>query len=134
MLGLGALAARPVAVRGQDLIAVVKRTPAAALDSSLARTPIETWLASLRGTAPSAITWEVNDCGEGGDGRAAPTCVEAGVPLGGDTVAYLRLGVRGIDGKVVPPEVFDLSVKEGPRYSFVPNLAEWIARVRRRQR
>jgi hypothetical protein len=25
-------------------------------------------------------TWEVNDCGEGGDGRSAPVCVEIIIP------------------------------------------------------
>lgn len=26
------------------------------------------------------VTWEVNDCGEGGEGRAAPVCVDIKIP------------------------------------------------------
>lgn len=125
------IAGRPATVAGQDLIASTRRMPASAVDSTLPRTRLDVWLASLRGTPASAITWEVNDCGEGGDGRDAPTCVEAGIPLGGDTVAFFRLAVRGLRDTPAPPAVFDLIIREGQRYRGVPNLREWIARVRR---
>jgi hypothetical protein len=122
--------ARPVWC--QEFVAAVKRMPVASLDSSLPAVPFERWLAELRGIPASAIEWEVNDCGEGGDGREAPTCVEAMLNLSADTTAQASLVVAGIDGKPSPPVIWDLSVGAGYSFTGFKTLREWAARIRRR--
>jgi hypothetical protein len=90
------------------------------------------WLADIRGIPASAIAWEVNDCGEGGDGRAAPTCVEAIFHLGGDSTAHASLAVADIDGKRTKPSVWNLSVGAGYSFTSFKTLHEWAAHVGRR--
>jgi hypothetical protein len=116
----------------EHLITAAKRVPAAALDSTLPAVPFERWLASVRPTA--TIEWEVNDCGEGGDGRDAPTCVEAILHLKGDTTAHASLIVAGLDGKESEPAVWDLSI--GVCYSFTgfKTLSDWAAFIRGQRR
>jgi hypothetical protein len=113
---------------------VVRRVPVASLDSTLPAIPFEKWLAELGAVPVSAIEWEVNDCGEGGDGREAPTCVEAILRLRADTSAHASLVVAGIDGRRSPPAIWDLSVGAG--YSFIGfrTLREWAAYVHRHRR
>ena len=115
---------------GQDLVALAKRTSVASLDSTLPATPLERWLAEVRGIPPSAITWEVNDCGEGGDGRQAPTCVEAVLPLPADSTAHLMLIVAAADGRGSTPAVFDLSVGKGYTFTGFKSLGDWAAHIR----
>jgi hypothetical protein len=119
---------------GQDLVAAAKGVPMASLDSSLPAISLELWLAELRGIPVSAIDWEVNDCGEGGDGRAAPTCVEARLRLGADTTAHASLLVVGIDGKRAKPAVWDLSVGAGYSFTGFKTLRDWAAYLRAHHR
>jgi len=115
---------------GQDLVAFAKRIPVASLDSTLPAVSLESWLADLRGVPPSAIAWEVNDCGEGGDGRQAPTCVEAIIPLPADSTAHLVLIVAAADGSRSKPAVFDLSVGKGYTFTGIKTLRDWAAYAR----
>src|SRR3989475_7111452 len=78
-----------------QLIAAAQRVSAASLESTQPDVPFERWLAELGRVPRSAIRWEVNDCGEGGDGREAPTCVEAILKLAADTTAHASLVVAG---------------------------------------
>jgi hypothetical protein len=127
------LALLPVAspVVGQDLIAIAKRVPASSLDSTLPAVPFEQWLAQLSGLPPSAIKWEINDCGEGGDGRAAPTCVEAILPLRAESTAHASVVMIGTDGTRAVPSVWDLSIGAGYAFAGFKTLHEWAARLRR---
>jgi hypothetical protein len=121
----------PSPVRGQDWIAAAKRVTVTSLDSALPAVPLERWLAELSGLPPSAIKWEVNDCGEGGDGRQAPTCVEAILNLAGDTTAHLSLAVADVEGKRIrQPGVWDLSVGAGYSFTGFRTLREWAVHVR----
>jgi hypothetical protein len=115
-------------------MAIAKRVPVASLDSTLPAVPLERWLADVRGIPVSAIRWEVNDCGEGGDGREAPTCVEAILTLGADTTAHASLIVAGIDGKPGNAEIWDLSVGAGYSFTGFKTLREWAAYVRAHRR
>ena len=128
------LSAMALPAAGQELIAIAKQVPAVSLDSTLPSLPLETWLAELRQLPSSAIKWEVNDCGEGGDGRVAPTCVEAILPLTGDTTAHVSLIVAGLDGARCRPAIWDLSVGSGYSFTGFKTLGEWATRVRSRRR
>src|SRR5260221_13546349 len=77
----------------------------------------------------SAIKWEVNDCGEGGDGREAPTCVEAIFGLSGDATAHASLAVTRIDGKRMKPAIWDLAAGAGYSFTGFKTLREWAAYV-----
>jgi hypothetical protein len=127
VLGLLVTGARPAAA--QDLVAASKGLSVASLDSTLAPVPLESWLASLRSIPASAITWEVNDCGEGGDRQHGPTCVEAILPLPGDSTAHLILIVVGADGAPSQPAVFDLSIGKGYSFTGFKTLREWASKV-----
>jgi hypothetical protein len=128
------LTAATARAAAQDFIAEAKRVPVATLDSTMPSVPLERWLAELRDIAPAAIEWEVNDCGEGGDGLEAPTCVTAIVPLTGDSVAHLSVIVLTRAGQPAAAEIWDLSVGVGYSFTGFRNLRDWAERVRPRRR
>jgi hypothetical protein len=132
ILSLMSAAAIPAA--GQELIPIAQRVPAASLDSTLPFVPFEQWLANLGGVPVSAIKWEVNDCEEGGDGREAPTCVEAILAITADTTARASLIMAGIEGRRVKPAVWDLSIGAGYSFTGFKTLHEWAAHIRARDR
>jgi hypothetical protein len=133
-LTLCVLAAGAAPAFAQELLAVARRVPVASLDSTLPAVPFDQWLAQLGGVPASAIQWEVNDCGEGGDGREAPTCVEAILRLTADTTAHASLVVAGIDGRRSTPAIWDLSVGAGYSFTGFKTLREWAAYVHRHRR
>src|SRR5207247_10771448 len=122
------LTAMALPAAGQELIAIAKHDSVVSLDSTLPPLPLDTWLAELRQLPSAAIKWEVNDCGEGGDGRVAPTCVEAILPLTGDTTAHVSLIVAGLDGVRCRPAIWDLSVGSGYSFTGFKTLREWATR------
>jgi hypothetical protein len=125
------------AVRAQGdaaLIARARRATVRSLDSTFAAVPFSEWIAALRPLPPSRIRWEVNDCGEGGDGRAAPVCVEAILELAPDTTAHASLIVAGIDRTPGNPAIFMLVVLGGKTPVHFKTLAQWTAVVRPRSR
>jgi hypothetical protein len=129
--GLVAVVVGPASA--QNLVAMAKGLSVASLDSTLPSAPLEKWLSSLRAIRPGDfITWEVNDCGEGGTGKRGPICVEAIVPLSGDTTAHLVLIVVAADGLRGRPRVFDLSIGKGNAFTGYKTLGEWGRRVRDR--
>ena len=116
------------------LIGTARRVAVASLDSTQPRLPFEVWLADLGRVPRSSVRWEVNDCGEGGDGRAAPTCVEAGLDLGPDTSAYATLLVAALDGSPTAPAVWMLFARTGGTFTEFKGLPEWAAFVRAHNR
>ena|SRR5215207_4872400 len=130
-LALLLIATTAFPAQGQEnLVAAAKRVSAVLLDSSLPGVSFERWLGDLSGVPTSAIAWEVTDCGEGGEGRDAPTCVEASVRLHNDTTAYASLAVAGIDGRQGRPEVWDLYAGVGNSFTSFKTLREWAGYVR----
>jgi hypothetical protein len=129
-------AANPAAVTAQqpELLRLTQRVPASTLDSTLPAVPFERWLAELGGLTPKAIRWEVNDCGEGGDGLAAPTCVEAIFDLAPHTTAHASLIVAGIDGAREQPAIWMLSTTTGTSVANFRKLSDWVRYVRRHRR
>ena len=120
--------------QGAELIAAAQQVSVAWLDSTYPNVPFEKWLAELGRVRASAIRWEVNDCGEGGDGREAPTCVEAILNLTADTTAHASLVVAGVDGSRSKPAIWDLSVGAGDSFTGFKKLREWAAHVRTHRR
>ena len=124
----GLMAVATPAAAQDSLIAAAKGVSLSSLDSTLPVLPFALWLSTLRPS--SAIEWEVNDCGEGGDGREAPTCVQATFRLGGDSTAHVSLIVAGIDGKSSKPGVWDLAVEVGSSFTGFKTLHSWAAHIR----
>jgi hypothetical protein len=112
-----------------ELIDRAQRAPASSLDSTLQAVPFARWLAALRKVPLSEIRWEVNDCGEGGDGLSAPICVEAILDLGPDTTAHATLGVANREGKAVKPDVWMLYVIAKGSFIDFKRLPEWAAYI-----
>ena len=119
------------AQRDSTLIATAQRTSVRSLDASLAATPFAAWLGRVRSLPSSRIHWEVNDCGEGGDGRAAPTCVEAILDVAPDTTARVSVIVGDIQAKPTAPAIFMLTVMAGKSVITFKTLPQWAAFVRR---
>lgn len=103
------------------------------LDSTASGLTLAEWLARLGGDPVTAVRWELNDCGEGGDGRAAPTCVEGHVTLAPDTSVTVDVIVVGLDGTPAPhPELFSLTAARGADVTFVNTFREMEELVGRR--
>ena len=117
-----------------QFIAQAQRVLAQSLDSTLPAVPFGQWVRGLRSLPASSRHWEVNDCGEGGDGRVAPTCVEAILDLASDTSAHASLIVAGLDGKSSTPTIFMLYALTRDSTLQFKRLSEWAAYVQRRQR
>ena len=124
----------PALAQEAALIAAARRVSVASLESTQRDVPFERWLAELGRVPRSAIRWEVNDCGEGGDGREAPTCIEAILDLTADTTAHVSLVVAGIDGKRSKPAIWDLSVGAGSSFIGFKTLRQWAAYLRTHRR
>ena len=62
-----------------SLIDVVRNLNVATLEEGLPDIAVPLWLEQAFEHGKQ-VEWEVNDCGEGGDGRTAPFCVEAIIP------------------------------------------------------
>jgi hypothetical protein len=134
---LAFLASGPATVasaQDAELIAAAQQVSVASLDSTYPAVPFEKWLAELARVRASAIRWELNDCGEGGDGREAPTCVEAILSLTADTTAHASLVVAGVDGRRSKPAIWDLSVGAGNSFTGFKTLREWAAHLRTHRR
>ena len=131
---LASVTATAALAQDAELIVAAQQVSVASLDSTYPNVPFEKWLAELGRVRTSAIRWEVNDCGEGGDGREAPTCVEAILNLTADTTAHASLIVSGIDGKPAKPGIWDLSVGVGYSFTGFKTLRECAAHVRMHRR
>ena len=112
------------------LIERARGVSVASLDSSFAAKPFERWLKTLRRLPPSTLQWEVNDCGEGGDGLEAPTCVEAILELAPETTAHASLIMAGLDGTPSAPAIWMLYAVTRDSIADFKHLAEWAAFVR----
>ena len=114
------------------LIARAQRTLASTLDASLPGVSVEQWLARIAGVVPDSLRWEVNDCGEGGDGRTAPTCVEAAFDLPGGSAGTIRIYVMSREGTAVKPAIAELLTSTAGTYTAHKTVGEWLGAVRRR--
>jgi hypothetical protein len=114
--------------RDEALIRAVKEIPANALDPTLpgngGSLPFSRFLAIMTRVPIAALQWEVNDCGEGGDGRKAPTCVEVHAELAPDTSVSVSVSVLDTNGNPGPPGLFMMSVKKGSSETSVKSLRE----------
>ena len=88
----------------KELITRVKRTPVASLGVE-SKDTLERWIARV---VIRPVTWEVNGCGEGGDGRVAPTCVEIA-----SDAPKMALSFALVDrvGRPVSPQLFYGSIR-----------------------
>lgn len=130
----GAGPAAPMLAQQPELVRLAQHVPVSSLDSTFPPIVFEHWLVRLVAGSRNAIRWEVNDCGEGGDGLAAPTCVEAVLDLAPDTAAHASLVVAGTDGMPGKPAVWLLYATAGNSLTTYKGLSEWAAWVRGHRR
>ncbi len=114
------------------LIAAAQRVLVSDLDAAYPRVRFIDWFAELARVPAAAIHWDLNDCGEGGDGRAAPTCVEAWVDLAGDT-ATVNLIVADLEGAPAPPKIWRCYAMHAGQVTDLATLGDLVAYVRRRR-
>lgn len=127
---LGWIRVTDASAQDSALIERARLVSVASLDASFAGMPFEQWLTTLVQFPASALQWEVNDCGEGGDGLRAPTCVEAILRLTPDTTAHASLLVAGLDGVPGPPGIWMLYAVTGDTIVDFKSLKDWAAFVR----
>ena len=127
-------AAAPAVAQQPGLVRSAQRVPVSSLDSTFPTLSFERWLEQVGDRSREAIRWEVNDCGEGGDGLAAPTCVEAAFDLAPDTTAHASLIVAGTDGTPGTAAIWILYATTGTSITTFQGLPEWVAYVRRHRR
>ena len=117
-----------------EFVALAQRVSVSSLDRAFPAIPFARWLAQTGAVNQAAIRWEVNDCGEGGDGRTAPTCVEAVFGLASDATAHASLLVAARDGTPVKPAIYALYALAGNAVARFSKLREWVVYVRRHRR
>ncbi|MGI8818087.1 MAG: hypothetical protein ACR2HW_03015 [Gemmatimonadales bacterium] len=115
----------------QPEVQLARRVLVSSLDSTFPSVPLGRWLAELPGRPANTVQWETNDCGEGGDGLEAPTCVEAVLQVAPDATARLSLVITGTDGTPGPPAIWMLYGIAGDSINNFKALREWAAYVRR---
>jgi hypothetical protein len=92
-------------LQDSDFIDMIKKSNAAILEKGLPAIAIPVWLENTFQYGGKA-TWEVNDCGEGGDGRSAPVCVEMIIPQQNGYNLHISTVVGDTAGqKVVKPQI-----------------------------
>jgi hypothetical protein len=85
-------------VSDAEFIDVVKKANASVLEKGLPDIAIPLWVErTFRHGAKAA--WEVNDCGEGGDRRIAPVCVEVKIPQQNGYYLHISSIVGDTEGK-----------------------------------
>ena len=88
-----------------DFIDMIKKSRAATLERGLPDIVIPVWLEKTFQYG-GRTTWEVNDCGEGGDGRSAPVCVEMIIPQQNGYELHISSVVGDTAGqKVTKPQI-----------------------------
>jgi hypothetical protein len=120
----------PIHAKESPQISRIQATPVSTLEFGAPQTTLVQWLARLAGNAATEITWETNDCGEGGDGRAAPTCVEGKVLLGAGTTASVSVAVADTQGRPTDkPSLYMVYLKSGQKVTFAKSLKDLEAIV-----
>jgi hypothetical protein len=125
--GLSARATCTTPLDEPGYVLIARWVSTATLDSTQPDIPFIRWLASDAGVDTSRVEWEMNDCGEGGDGQRAPTCVSGSAWLGGDTLALFTVIVANLEGAPWTPAIWSLQRKTGATYVEYRTLAEWVA-------
>ena len=87
-------------VKDSEFIDAVQKSKASALEQGLPDVPILQWINDTFKHGENAI-WEVNDCGEGGDGREAPACVEFKIPQQNGYYLHISSVVGGTNAQVI---------------------------------
>jgi hypothetical protein len=117
-----------------EFIMLAQRVSVSSLARSFPAIPFARWLAQTGAVTQAAIRWEVNDCGEGGDARTAPTCVEAVFNLASDATAHASLLLAARDGTPTKPAIYSLYALTGSAVTRFSKLPEWVAYVRGHRR
>lgn len=75
-----------------------QKSNASILEEGLPNIAVPQWVENTFQYGAKA-TWEVNDCGEGGDGRVSPVCVEVKIPQQNGYYLHISSIVGDIEGK-----------------------------------
>ncbi|KAF0145869.1 MAG: hypothetical protein FD156_547 [Nitrospirae bacterium] len=103
-------------IQDSDYINIVKKTKAGVLEKGLPDIVIPQWLENTF-TCGGKATWEVNDCGEGGDGRTAPACVESIIPQQNGYYLHISIIVADTTGqKIAKPQTMMIYFRKPDGY------------------
>jgi len=115
----------PVHALESPIVESIQGIPVSSLESGAPALPLSTWLTQLGGASLAKLEWEVNDCGEGGDGRVAPTCVEGRIVFNSRTSAGVSVAVDTTQGRTGgKPSIFMMYLKDAGKVTFARSLRE----------
>lgn len=126
-----ALAAQDTTSRNTELISEVQRLSATALGARGTQLSFGDWMAHLGGVPASAVKWDVNDCGEGSNGRIAPTCVTARLTPGTDAQIAVDLMVIDMLGRRTRPSVRGAMIQSSRQLYGYARLDSLLAAAQR---
>jgi hypothetical protein len=90
-----------------DHIGILKRTKVSTLEKGMPNKPFQKWIVDT--FKRTDMAWEVNDCGEGGDGRASPVCAEVSIPQKNGYSLHISVITGDLDQKSVgKPELMQI--------------------------
>lgn len=98
---------------------MIKKSDAAILEKGLPNIAIPAWLENTFQYG-GKTTWEVNDCGEGGDGRSTPTCVDIIIPQQNGYTLHISTVVGDTSGqKVAKPQIMMIYFHKADGYKTI---------------
>jgi len=97
-------------------INVIKNLKAITLEKGLPDIAVPLWLEKAFEQGGNPV-WEVNDCGEGGDGRVAPVCVESIIPQQKGYYLHISFVVADTAGhKIAKPQIMMIYFRKSEGY------------------
>lgn len=106
-------------LQDSDFIDVINKSNAAILEKGLSDIAIPVWLENTFQHGGKAA-WEVNDCGEGGDGRSAPVCVDIIIPQQNGYKLHISTVVGDTAGqKVAKPQIMMIYFHKADGYKTI---------------
>lgn len=105
----------PTVANNVDFVRILKMTKVSTLEKGLPNISFQKWVKDT--FKRNDAVWEVNDCGEGGDGRSHPICAEVQIPQQNGYSLNIMVVVADSKGrKVAKPEIFQIYFYKGENY------------------
>jgi hypothetical protein len=106
-------------IQDAEFMDVIKKSNASILEEGLPNIAIPLWVERTFHHGAKA-SWEVNDCGEGGDGRVAPVCVEVNIPQQNGYYLHISSVVGDTEGKkIAKPQLFMVYFIKSENYKAI---------------
>ena len=101
-----------------DFVRILKMTRVSTLEKGLPNKSFQKWVKDT--FKRDDTVWEVNDCGEGGDGISHPFCAEVQIPQQNGYSLNIMVVTGDSKGrKIDKPEIFQIYFYKGENYKTI---------------